>query len=152
MKTVIRRMAFSNAVILWQNQLFCNFACMKTRPFLFGCLLLLIACSQPNCEAKRLLRKAESILETHPDSASHLIDSVMRLEVYFTEDERMEMALLQGRAIYGADRDATDPTQSNGNFLLDKVMNHTYTSPDLDRAPAYFVKKGQPQKAALAAL
>ena len=76
----------------------------------------------------------------------------MHMEVYFNEAQRMEMALLQGRAIYGNDRDATDPTQSNGNFLLDKVMNHIYTSPDLDRAPAYFAKKGQPQKAALAAL
>lgn len=125
---------------------------MKTRHFLFGCLLLLMACSQPNREAKLLLRQAESIVETYPDSALRLIDSVMRMEIYFTEDERMEMALLQGRAIYGNDRDATDPTQSNGNFLLDKVMNHIYTSPDLDRAPAYFAKKGQPQKAALAAL
>lgn len=125
---------------------------MKTRPFLLGCLLLLMACSQPNREARKLLRQAESIVETHPDSALRLIDSVMHLEIYFSEDERMEMALLQARAIYGNDRDATDPTQSNGNFLLDKVMNHTYTSPDLDRAPAYFAKKSQPQKAALAAL
>ena len=125
---------------------------MKTRLLIFGFLLLLMACSQPDREAKRLLLQAESIVETHPDSALHLIDSVMHLEVYFSEDERMEMALLQGRAIYGADRDAADPTQSNGNFLLDKVMNHIYTSPDLDRAPAYFAKKGQPQKAALAAL
>ena len=125
---------------------------MKTRLLIFGFLLLLMACSQPDREAKRLLLQAESIVETHPDSALRLIDSVMHLEIYFTEDERMEMALLQGRAIYGNDRDATDPTQSNGNFLLDKVMNHTYTSPDLDHASAYFAKKCQPQKAALAAL
>ena len=99
-----------------------------------------------------MLRQAESIVETHPDSALHLIDSVMHLEVYFSEDERMEMALLQARAIYGDDRDATDPTQPNGNFLFDKVMNHIYTSPDLDSAPAYFAKKGQFGKAALSAL
>ena len=152
MKTVIRRMAFSNAVILWRNQLFCNFARMKTRPFLFGCLLLLMACNQPNREAQKLLRQAESIVETYPESALRLIDSVMHLEIYFSEDERMEMALLQGRAIYGDDRDATDPTASNGNFLFDKVMNRIYTSPDLDGAPAYFARKGQPKKAALAAL
>ena len=125
---------------------------MKISYLVFGMLLALVACNPSQREAKRLLLQAESIVETHPDSALHLIDSVMHLEVYFSEDERMEMALLQGRAIYGADRDATDPTQSNGNFLLDKVMNHTYTSPDLDRAPAYFAKIGQPQKAALAAL
>lgn len=125
---------------------------MKISHLVFGMLLALVACNPSQREAKRLLRQAESIVETHPDSALRLIDSVMHLEIYFSEDERMEMALLQGRAIYGADRDATDPTQSNGNFLLDKVMNHTYTSPDLDRAPAYFAQKGQPQKAALAAL
>ena len=125
---------------------------MKTRPLFFGCLLLLMACSQPNREAQKLLRQAESVVETYPDSALHLIDSVMRMEVYFGEDERMEIALLQGRAIYGTDRDATDPTKPNGNFVLDKVMNHLYSSPDLDHAPAYFAKKGQFKKAALSAL
>lgn len=120
---------------------------------IFGSLLLaLVACNPSQREAKQLLRQAETVLETNPDSALHLIDSVMHMEIYFTEAQRMEMALLQGRALYGSDRDATDPTQSNGNFLLDKVMNHIYTSPDLDRAPAYFAQKGQPQKAALAAL
>lgn len=68
------------------------------------------------------------------------------------EAERMEMALQQGQAIYGDDRDATDPTQQNGNFLLDSVMNFTYIVPDIDRAPDYFAQKGQPKKAALAAL
>ena len=125
---------------------------MKTRPLVFGCLLLLMACSQPDRESQRMLRQAETLLETHPDSALYLIDSAMHMEVYFTEAQRMELALLQARAIYGEDRDATDPTKPNGNFLLDKVMNHIYTSPDLDRAPVYFAQKGQPKKAALAAL
>ena len=125
---------------------------MKTRPLYFGCLLLLMTCSQPNREAQKLLCQAESLIETHPDSALHLIDSVMHMEIYFSKAERMEMALLQGRAIYGDDRDATDPTKPNGNIILEKVINHIYTSPDLDRAPAFFAKKGQPKEAALAAL
>ena len=126
---------------------------MKISHLIFGSLLLaLTACNPSQREAKQLLRQAESVLETHPDSALHLIDSAMHMEVYFSEAQRMEMALLQACAIYGDDRDATDPTKSNGNFLFDKVMNHTYTSPDLDRAPVYFAKKGQLQKAALAAL
>ena len=126
---------------------------MKIKHLILGSLLLaLVACNPSQREAKQLLRQAESVLETYPESALHLIDSAMHKEVYFTEAQRMEMALLQGRAIYGDDRDATDPTKSNGNILFDKVMNHTYTSPDLDRAPAYFAKKGQLQKAALAAL
>lgn len=126
---------------------------MKMSRLIFGSLLLaLVACNPSQHEAKQLFRQAETVLETYPDSALHLIDSVMHMEVYFSEAQRMEMALLQGRALYGDDRDATDPTASNGNFLFDKVMNHTYTSPDLDRAPVYFAKKGQFQKAALAAL
>ena len=125
---------------------------MKMSHLVFGMLLALVACNPSQREAKQLLRQAESVLETYPESALYLIDSAMHKEVYFTEAQRMEMALLQGRAIYGDDRDATDPTKSNGNILFDKVMNHTYTSPDLDRAPAYFAKKGQLQKAALAAL
>ena len=135
------------------NILFRNFAPMKISHLFFGSLLLaLVACNPSQREAKQLLRQAESVLETHPDSALHLIDSAMHMEIYFTEAQRMEMALLQARAIYGDDRDATDPTKSNGNILFDKVMNHIYTSPDLDRAPYYFAQKGQPQKAALAAL
>lgn len=126
---------------------------MKIRHLFFGSLLLaLVACNQPDRETHKLLHQAETVVDTHPDSALRLIDSVMRMEVYFSEAQRMEMALLQGRAIYGDDRDATDPTASNGNFLFDKVINHIYTSPDLDRAPAYFAQKGQLQKAALAAL
>lgn len=135
------------------NILFRNFALMKISHLIFGSLLLaLTACNPSQREAKQLLRQAESVLETYPDNALHLIDSAMHMEVYFTEAQRMEMALLQGRAIYGDDRDATDPTASNGNFLFDKVMNRIYTSPDLDGAPAYFAQKGQLQKAGLAAL
>lgn len=114
--------------------------------------MVLIACNPAHQEAKRLLKQAEQLVETYPDSALHLIDSAMHTEVYYSEAERMDMALLQARAIYGDDRDATDPTKPNGNFLMDKVMNRIYTSPDLDHAPDYFAKKGQPQKAALAAL
>ena len=125
---------------------------MKTRHLFLALLFALAACDSSQREAKQLLCQAETILETHPDSALCLIDKVMHMEVYFGEAERMEMALLQGRAIYGDNRDATDPTESNGNLLLDKIMNHIFLSPDLDRAPAYFAQHGHPEKAALAAL
>ena len=127
---------------------------MKAKHLLLAVFLLVAAtaCNHDSNEARHLLKQAEQLVETYPDSALHLIDSVMHMEIYFTEAQRMEMALLQGRAIYGDDRDATDPTEPNGNFMMDKVMNHIYTSPDLDHAPAYFAQKGQPQKAGLAAL
>lgn len=126
---------------------------MKIRHLIFGSLLLaLVACNPSQREAKQLLRQAESVLETYPDSALHLIDSAMHMEVYFTEAQRMEMALLQARAIYGDDRDATDYTNEKGNFVWSVMLNRVYTSPDLDRAAEYFAKKSQFKKAALAAL
>lgn len=126
---------------------------MKMSRLIFGSLLLaLVACNPSQREAKQLLRQAETVLETNPDSALRLIDSVMHMEVYFSEAQRMEMALLQGRAIYGDDRDATDYTNERGNFAWANMLSHIYTSPDLDRAPDYFAQKHQPQKAALAAL
>ena len=135
------------------NTLFRNFVPMKISHLIFGSLLLaLVACNPSQREAKQLLRQAESVLETHPDSALHLIDSVMHEEIYFTEAQRMEMALLQARAIYGDDRDATDYTNERGNFVWSVLLSRVYTHPDLDRAAAYFAQKGQFKKAALAAL
>ena len=82
---------------------------MKISHLIFGSLLLvLVACNPSQREAKQLLRQAESVLEIHPDSALHLIDSVMHKEVYFSEAQRMEIALLQGRALYG------DETKARG--------------------------------------
>lgn len=115
-------------------------------------MLALVACNQPDREAQKLLRQAETVVETHPDSALRLIDSVMHMEVYFSEAQRMEMALLQGHAIYGDDRDATDYTNEKGNFVWTVLMSRVYTHPDLDRTASYFAQKGQFKKAALAAL
>ena len=126
---------------------------MKMGRLIFGSLLLaLVACNPSQHEAKQLLRQAETVLEMNPDSALHLIDSAMHMEVYFSEAQRMEMALLQGRAIYGDDRDATDYTNEKGNFVWTVLTSRVYTHPDLDRAAAYFAQKGQFKEAALAAL
>ncbi len=65
------------------NILFRNFALMKISHLIFGSLLLaLTACNPSQREAKQLLRQAESVLETYPESALHLIDSAMHMEVY----------------------------------------------------------------------
>lgn len=127
---------------------------MNAKRFLFGGLLLmaLTACNPAHQGAKRLLKQAEQIVETYPDSALRLIDSAMHTEVYYSEAERMDMALLQARAIYGDDRDATDYTNERGNFVWTVLMSRVYTHPDLDRAAAYFAEKGQFKKAGLAAL
>ena len=56
---------------------------MKIKHLIFGSLLLaLVACNPSQREAKQLLRQAESVLETYPESALHLIDSAMHMEVY----------------------------------------------------------------------
>ena len=108
--------------------------------------MALTACNPAHQGAKRLLKQAEQIVETYPDSALRLIDSAMHTEVYYSEAERMEMALLQAHAIYGDDRDATDYTNERGNFVWTVLMSRVYTHPDLDRAAAYFAEKANSRR------
>ena len=64
-------------------------------------LLTLAACHTPTREARRMLARAERLADTLPDSTHRLIDSVMRMEAYLSDNERMGMALLQGEALFG---------------------------------------------------
>ena len=64
-------------------------------------LLSLTACQSPKREAKRLLSQAEQCFDTYPDSTAKLIDSVLHMPVYFSERQRMDMALLQAEALFG---------------------------------------------------
>ena len=72
-----------------------------------------------------------------------LIDSVMRLEAKLSDRERMEMALLQGDALYG------------GSLCPDDERSIPATVvplPELDEAAAYYSEKKEFEKAALTAL
>lgn len=112
-------------------------------------LLALAACHSPQREARRMLRQAEQLFDTLPDSTASLIDSVLHIPVYFSERQRMGMALLQAEALFG-DRGQEIPPVMDDDFFDDKPF--LSTSPDLERAAAYYAGKEQYDKAAHAAL
>ena len=123
---------------------------MKARLFVIAILLLLcVACHTPTREARRMVKRAEQLADTLPDSTVRLIDSVLHMPVYFSERERMDMALLQAEALFG-DR-GTDLSPIMDDDFFDDHADLS-TSPELERAAAYFAQKKQYAKAAHAAL
>ena len=112
-------------------------------------MLALAACHSPQREARQMVRRAECLFDTMPDSTASLIDSVLRMPVYFGERQRMDMALLQGEALFG-DRDRDISPLMDDEFFDDK--DRLTTSPELERAAAYYARKKQYDKAAHAAL
>ena len=116
------------------------------------CLLLMAAfsaCHSPQREARHMVRRAEQLADTLPDSTASLIDSVLRMPVYFSERHRMDMALLQAEALFGDHGQEISPLMDD-DFFDDKPF--LSTSPDLERAAAYYAGKKQYDKAAHAAL
>ena len=112
-------------------------------------MLALTACDGTTREARRMVKRAEQLADTLPDSAARLIDSVLRMPVNFRERERMDMALLQAEALFGERGQEISPVMDDDFF-----DEHAYisTSPELERAAAYYAKKKQYAKAAHAAL
>ncbi len=112
-------------------------------------LLALTACDGTTRDARRMVKCAEQLADTLPDSAARLIDSVLRMPVSFGERERMDMALLQAEALFGERGQEISPVMDDDFF-----DEHAYisTSPELERAAAYYAKKKQYVKAAHAAL
>lgn len=118
---------------------------MRTRWFTGFVLLALFlsACHSPTSDARHMVRRAEQLADSLPDSTVCLIDSVLRMPVSFSERERMDMALLQGEALF---RDVP---------LDDDFEDSAYrvaTSPELERAADYYARKKRYAKAAHAAL
>lgn len=116
-----------------------------TRRFWFGIFLIcfFVSCDSVTRDAHRIIDQARRLLDNDPDSALVLIDSVMRMEAYLSEQERMEMALLQGKALY------------DGSLCPDNKRSIPATViplPELDYAADYYSEKGKIGKAALAAL
>ena len=112
-------------------------------------MLALAACHSPQREARRMVARAERLFDTLPDSTASLIDSVLRMPVYFNEKRRMDMALLQAEALLG-DRGQEIPPLMDDDFFDDKPFFST--SPELERAAEYYAKKKKYDKAAHAAL
>lgn len=110
---------------------------------------LLASCHSPQREARRMVRRAERLFDTKPDSTFKLIDSILRMPVYFNEKRRMDMALLQGEALFG-DRGQEIPPLMDDEFFDDKPF--LSNSPELEHAADYYARKKQYAKAAPAAL
>ena len=110
---------------------------------------VLTACTNPQREARRMVRQAEQLFDTLPDSTASLIDSVLHMPVYFNERQRMDMALLQAEALFGDRGNEISPVMDD-DFFDDKPF--LTTSPDLERAAAFYAKKKKYDKAAHAAL
>ena len=124
---------------------------MKARLYIWvlPLLLALAACDTTTREARRMVKRAEQLADTLPDSTVRLIDSVLHMPVYFSERERMDMALLQAEALFG-DR-GTDLSPIMDDDFFDDHADLS-TSPELERAATYYAKKKQYGKAAHAAL
>ena len=120
---------------------------MKRFHILIGMVLLaaLAACHSPQREARRMVRQAEQLFDTQPDSTASLIDSVLHMPVYFNERQRMDMALLQAEALFGDRGNEISPVMDD-DFFDDKPF--LTTSPDLERAAAFYAKKKKYDKAA----
>ena len=128
------------------------FAVMKPRNLFIGLVFLLAvltACDATTREARRMVKRAERLADTLPDSTARLIDSVLHMPASFGERERMDMALLQADALFGDHGQEISPIMDDDFF--DDHANLS-TSPELERAAAYYARKKQYGKAALAAL
>ena len=118
-------------------------------------LLALAACDTTTHEARRMVKRAERLADTLPDSTVRLIDSVLRMPVSFGERERMDMALLQAEALFGCrggSRNGSTISPVMDDDFFDDHEGNISTSPELERAAAYYGKKKQYTKAAHAAL
>ena len=134
-----------------ESVFFYNFAAMKTLQCILVCLLamMLCACDATTREARRMVKRAELLADTLPDSTVRLIDSVLRMPASLSERERMDMAMLQAEALFGDRGQEISPVMDDDFF--DEHANHS-TSPELERAAAYYAGKKQYTKAAHAAL
>ena len=122
------------------------------RVIVIGLLLLLAmtACQGPQREARQMVRRAERLFGTDPDSTVRLIDSVLRMPAYFEEGKRMDIAMLQAEALFGDRDDREISPLMDDEFFDDKPF--LTTSPELERAADYYARKKKFDKAAHAAL
>ena len=116
---------------------------------LLALLLALVACDTTTREARRMVKQAELLANTLPDSTVRLIDSVLHMPVYFSERERMDIALLQAEALFGDHGQDISPVMDDDFF---DSHDNLSPSPELERAATYFAQKKQYAKAAHAAL
>ena len=135
---------------------------------LLALAVVLSACDPVTREARQMVKCAELLADTLPDSTVRLIDRVLRMPASFSERERMDLALLQAEALFGC-RDVSRNVSDDNDLLgevsgnvstISPIMDDDFfddhatlsTSPELERAAAYYAKKKDYAKAAHAAL
>ena len=72
-------------------------------------LLVMIACN-PQPEADSLLTRAREVIENHPDSAMHLIDSIFYPERSLNRGQYMEFLVTQVKAKHKTYRSVAEDT------------------------------------------
>jgi len=117
--------------------------------FVLALMLALAACDTTTRNAHHMVCRAERLADTLPDSTLRLIDSVLHMAANFSERERMDMAMLQGEVLFGDHGQEISPVMDDDFFDDHGNVN---TSPELERASAYYAKKEDYSKAAHAAL
>lgn len=129
---------------------FVTFAIVKRHLFIgMALLMVLTSCHSPQREARLMVRRAERLFESDPDSTTRLIDSVLRMPAYFKEGKRMDIALMQAKALF-SNRGQEIPPLMDDEFFDERPF--LTTSPELERAADYYARKKKYDKAAHAAL
>lgn len=120
---------------------------MKKYVIIFLALLFAFtSCDSDLRRAKRYYRQAQEVAESDPDSALILIDSVLNIRVFLDDDIRMNMSLMQSKAIF------THPDGERRELSSRIKAKKIYTMPELERAADYYAAKEEYHKASYAAL
>ena len=106
-------------------------------------LLALAACDTTTREALRMVKRAEQLVDTLPDSTVRLIDSVLRMPASLSERQRMDMALLQAEALFADHGQDVSPVMDD-DFFDDH--DDISPSPELERAATYYAAKSNTPK------
>lgn len=109
-------------------------------------LFALSSCDSDLRRAKRYYHQAQEVAESDPDSALILIDSVLNIRVFLDDDIRMNMSLMQSKAIF------THPDGERRELSSRIKAKKIYTMPELERAADYYAAKEEYHKASYAAL
>ena len=94
---------------------------MKRIVYIIGCIVLLMACSEPQ-EYRTLLERAQAVMDDHPDSALAILDSLGQHQADFGKHFRMQYQLHRMNALNKVD--TLFHTTSEAKTLADYFNGH----------------------------
>ena len=109
-------------------------------------LFALSSCNNDLRRAKRYYRQAQDVAATDSDSALILIDSILNIMVFLDDDIRMNMSLMQAKALF------TNPDGERRKLSPRIKATKIYTMPELEHSADYFAENEDYLKASYAAL